>query len=144
MTDEDESLTEFLNDVEGLVEANRFERQMLWSKHHRTKRWEENLAGIGREVGKIGGKSIFISLNVDVINGQRILFWEATSVAVDHDRIRAWFETVMPRTAYDGDRLNSVDAANFTNVLRAPAGSDQRRAGPGGGTWHWDDPGLDD
>lgn len=112
----DDVLEEYLKDVIGVVEANSFEKMCLWQQN-RLYVWQESLSGYGQQVGEIGGKPIWISLNVDRIYNRKVLFVEATSQVVDWEQIENWLKKNIP-SAVVNNRLNKVDALNFTNVFR--------------------------
>ena len=119
----DPQMTAFLHGVVGVVEATRFEHHALWRLNDLDGRhkWESATAGLGEIIGKVGKMPVAISLNVDVIDGHRILFYHATSQVVDHRMVEAWLEKNLPVTAFmDSDprkRMNHSDSINFPNVL---------------------------
>lgn len=107
----------FLEGVVGVVEANSYESMCLWQEHtkrHGKESWVSNLSGFLEIVGHLNDKPVCISLFTTVVNGQKLLFWHATSTVVDHDIIRKWFEKNLTPEAYG----NTTDAMNFHNVLR--------------------------
>lgn len=114
-------LTEYLQGVIGLVEANSYERHALWKECKGERTWKETGWGLGETVGHLADTPVFVSLLVDTVDGHRILFWHATSQVVDHRMIEAWLTKTMPRSAFTDDggtvRLNKVDAMNFHNVF---------------------------
>ena len=103
------ALEDLLRGVVGAVEASSYERLCLW-RHHYQGNWKQSLEGICREIGRLDDMPVCLSLIVDEVSGYRILFWEATSMVVDHRIIDKWFETHLP----DKPR---VDAMNFCNVF---------------------------
>lgn len=75
-------------------------------------------------VGKLNDRPVVISLNSAMIDGQKILFIDATSELVDWGIVEAWLEKNLPSSARDGYRINRTDALNFHNVFRrAQAGA---------------------
>lgn len=120
----DDQLIKFLDGVVGCVEANSNERSNLWERNSkreddRKKTWEENSSGLGVCVGIIGDFQVYISMTTAVIDGQKILFYDGTSRVVDHEMIRSWLKDCLPKTAFDGDKLNNTDAQNFHCVFRS-------------------------
>ena len=119
----DNTLTEFLRGVVGVVEANSFEKHMLW-KDRGTDVWEGYCEGYLETVGHINKRPVCLSILVDVVNGHRLLFIEPTSQLVDHKMIDAWLLNVLPATAYrdfpnDPPKIiNRTDAMNFRNIFR--------------------------
>ena len=124
----DTEALKFFEGVVGLVEANSFEKHQLWALN-RAKQdgigvaprvWVENLAGIGRCIGYVVDMPVFVSLMTATIDGQKILFYEATSQVVDHRMVEAWLQYNMPTTALRPDTpyLNKTDANNFHTIFR--------------------------
>lgn len=102
---------QILENVDGIVEATRREKSQLCAEYKLMGYpWVENLSGIGVTVGHLGNRPIAISLIADVVRGKKILFWEPTSVLVDHDMIDKWFDDHV-------DCSNTADADNFHNVF---------------------------
>lgn len=120
MLDHEEYCKKFLENIHGAVEATSFERMCLWERNRdRAKReWVENLSGIGKNVGEFSGSPVFISLLTAMIDGKKILFYEATSVVVNWDIIEKWLQDNLPKSAFRKDgRLNKTDAMNFHNIF---------------------------
>lgn len=100
---------------------------MLWRefKQYRPgKEWKQCLSGPLITVGKLDDRPVCISVFVHTIDDERIVFYEATSMVVDHQMIDNWFLEHLPDSALkqynlsQGDRyLNRVDAGNFFNVF---------------------------
>lgn len=114
-----EHITEFLEGVVGVVEANSYESLCLWQKYHESRSWNSGTFGYGVTVGTIGDMSVCLSLLATVIDGHKILFYHPTSQVVDHRMVREWLGTYMPKSAWEGDWLNHADAQNLCNVLFA-------------------------
>lgn len=114
----DKEMVEFLGGVVGAVEATSFERLCLWQERDKTKPWVQGLSGFLERVGEINDLPVCISLQVDEVDGHRLLFYNATSRAVDHDQIKTWLHANLPDTAKRDGRVNRVDAMNFHNVFR--------------------------
>ena len=79
------SKEELLNNTKYMVEANSFESLCLWERWNEKVEWESLSMGYG--VSTEGG---FISLLWKKINGQLVLFWEATSEKVDYRVVEDW------------------------------------------------------
>lgn len=116
----DEQMTKFLEGVVGAVEANSFEKLCLWQDYHeeRKKPWVEGRSGLCEIVGDINGMPVNVSLYVDVVDGHRILFYDAVSAVVDHRLVLQWLQETLPKSAMRPDGFpNKVDAMNFYNVF---------------------------
>lgn len=125
-----EDIAEYLNGVEGLVEANSYEKHCLWLHYAKDADkyggfgetrfdWQERTAGYGFTVGTVADKPVHLSLMVNTVNGKRLLFWYATSQMVDHQMIDDWLDNNMPPSARRADGyLNRTDATGFVNILR--------------------------
>ncbi len=125
----DEDVLEFLKDVEGAVEADSYASHQLWFEcaadankfgGQGNKTWEQGRSGTGRVVGTFAGHPVFVSLFKNVVDGKQILFYDATSVIVDHDMVREYIETAIGEAQGfkpDG-RDFFTDAQNFHNILR--------------------------
>jgi hypothetical protein len=112
-------VAKFLEGVTGVVEANSFETMCLWEGNRKVGRsWVEISHGYGATVATLHDRPVVLSLRSAIVEGQKILFIDATSELVDWTLISAWLEKNLPRSAYDGDRINRSDAMNFHNVLR--------------------------
>jgi hypothetical protein len=119
----DDDMKNLLAGVTAVVEANNFEKSMLWAENRRRatpRTWEDNLSGRGATVGHFGGEPVAISLFTANIDGEKVLFWHATSQTVNYPMVDEWLEQNLPRTAFradDPDRLNRTDAQNFHSVF---------------------------
>jgi hypothetical protein len=106
-----------------VVEANSFEEHTLWREYHKSEVWEQETAGLMIEVGKVNELPVCISCTWSIINGMRVLFWDATSRMVDHKMIEAWFEeNCCPRWAND-TRVAKTNAMNFHRAVDASRGN---------------------
>lgn len=127
-----EEVAKMLEGVRGVVEASRFEYHTLWCTYSKRGQeainktdtiisydWQESGSGLGVTVGHIAKLPVCISLHVDIIEGHKILFYEATSRAVDWTMIEKWLEKNLSDSAKrrDGVYLNKSDASNFVNVI---------------------------
>ncbi len=112
---------DLLDGVQGVVEATSFEKYALWQLNKfrdNPRTWIENLQGQLAIVGYVGNDPVCISLLVDKVSNQKILFWHATSKIVDYDQIKKWLETYLPLSSFKNGILNNTDANNFNNVFR--------------------------
>ena len=111
----------FLEGVVGVCQATHAERHFVWNSYHYDRglvSWVSGGGGPGVKVGEIAGEQVWISLLVDVIEGQKILWVDATSQVVDHRMIEDWLKKHLPQSAFnDRGYINSTDATNFWNVL---------------------------
>lgn len=91
-----------------LVEATSFEKMTIWKdyKDH----WHQSQFGTGPTVGKIDGRPVCISVLVDKVYGEPVVFWHATSQAVDYVLIERFFKEHLAKD------FMQVDAMNFHNV----------------------------
>lgn len=108
-------MEELLKDVVGIVEATSFETMSLWQKYKDS--WIQNNGGYLPTVGMIDGRPVVLSLFVNVVNGHKLLFIEATSQVVDWHMIEQWLTTNVPSAVRNDGYLNKVDAMNFHNVF---------------------------
>jgi hypothetical protein len=118
----DDQLKKFLAGVVGVIEATSFEKFCIWEKcHKRGDDWKQG-DGIGETIGEIDGRPVHLSLLVDTVNSQRILFWHATSTVVDHKMIEDWLKKTLPVTAFEDNdprnRMNKTDANNWHIVIK--------------------------
>ena len=107
------SYDEMLDRALYVVEASTAEYSLLYAKHATNAyqntayapeqlqaRFDEELQGWGVTVGtvQVKGKDapVVISLQITNINGHPVLFWHATSQAVYHPMIEAWFAERCP------------------------------------------------
>lgn len=119
----DRELTAFLSGVVGVVEANSFEQGCLWERYtgeHKAK-WIARNDGLLEGIGTLDGMPICLSLRTADVNGNKLLFIDATSQVVDHRQIGEWLSNNLPPSCrWPDGRINKVDAMNFHNVFRAP------------------------
>jgi len=100
-----------LKNVKYAVEANSFEATQLWSNWNKRVEWEDNRSGVGVSVE--GRVNSFVSLLITKINNVEVLFYEATSVLVDHKAVEDWVLLNCPSLT----RRNMNDAQNFHNTV---------------------------
>jgi len=116
----DDEIKKFLEGIVGAVEASSFEELCIWQEYTQELNysWKQNCSGYLEYVGLFHSRPICINLRTSVVNGHKILFWEATSQLVDYKMIDKWMEKNLPKSARHSDgRLNKTDAMNFCNIL---------------------------
>lgn len=115
----DDDMIALLADCVYAVEATRFEQMCLWQKYTGEGYvWKENLSGRGATVGYLNDMPVAISLNTAVVNGNKILFYNATSVVVDWGMIEEWLQKNMPSdTKKHEGSLRKTDASNFHDAV---------------------------
>jgi hypothetical protein len=112
---EDSEIQRELNSVEFIVEANDFERHVLWEKwFHREARvsWNQVLSGYGVTIGTIDDRPIVLSLNFAFIEGRKVLFHHVCSQLADYKMAEDWLEMHCNPVGLGG-RKTSCDAQNF-------------------------------
>lgn len=116
----DDDFVALLADTYYAVEANSFEYSALYKEYAKEQGhvWKENLSGRGACIGYVGKRMVFVSFRTAIINGRKILFYEATSPMVDWDMIEDWLRSNLPTSAKRaaGD-LRKADANNFYSAL---------------------------
>lgn len=103
--------------TEFVVEATRNEQFMLWQQHRHEVQWDQDHFGFGPQIGELDGRPICMSLSWAVLNGHRIMFYEAISQVTDSEQVDAWLKANCNPTWQDGKRRAHADAANFHLVL---------------------------
>lgn len=118
----------YLNGVVGIVEANSFEKMCLWREwNDMGKSWVPTVHGYLATVGNVGDMPVCISILTETVEGQKILFWDATSRVVDHQMIEEWLKTIVTSALKEDGYLNKTDAMNFHNVFQRLSPSPQTR-----------------
>ena len=93
-------IQKYIAGVIGVVEANSFETLCLWKEHpNADARWKQAPWGPLVEIGQVDGRPIWVSLLVHTIDGDRVLFIDATSQIVDHKLIDEWLHANLPASA---------------------------------------------
>lgn len=110
-----DEIKEFLQGVDGVVEATGYEKLYLWTQY--SDEWDDRSnGGYLVRVGEVGDEGIYISILIHKVRNQKILFWHATSQVVDYRIIEQWLDQNIPWP--DGVR-NKTDANNFSCIFRA-------------------------
>ena len=102
-----------LSECKYAVEATRNETTTLWSECHKKVSWVRVAFGKLITVGKLNEHPVCISVSITNINGVDVLFWEATSMVVDHYQINTWFKENTEVT-----KINNRDAGNFHCIVQ--------------------------
>ncbi len=116
----DVEMQEFLKDITGVVEATRCEEHYLWKEYNNDLGWDWKQGGMGlvHTVGMTDKMPTCISLFVNEVRGEKILFWHATSQLVDYRLVDKWMKKNIPKSAYRKDNfINKTDATNFCNLF---------------------------
>lgn len=104
-----------------IVEATSCEKRSLWNEWHCDRRytWVADTAGYGICVGEFGGMEVWISISWATVNGVHVMFYEDTSMVVDHRLINQWKDQIIESIKNEsGAKVVCSDAANFHNVFR--------------------------
>jgi hypothetical protein len=116
-------LEKFLDGVVGIIEANDYEVLSLWQERRNNNlkpSWESSLSGMHMTVGFVGADPVAINLRTAVVDGHKVLFFDASSQVVDHRLIDSWLRKNLPRSAFrpgSPEQINRTDAMNFYNVM---------------------------
>lgn len=108
-----------LEDCKCIIEIEGDDELNLWSKYSKQSEdfpkyikynWEQISMGFWKEIGKVDGRPICVSVSFYIIEGHLFGFVEGTSELVDYKMIKEWIKEKNP-TAY------ITDAMNFHNAL---------------------------
>lgn len=117
----DQEMESFLAGVVGVVEANSYEKHMLWDENRRRaqpKTWTDDGCGLMQIVGHLAEMPVCISLFTAEVGQHRLVFVDATSQVVDHRMIDKWLSDTLPKSAFRKDGyVNKTDATNFHTVF---------------------------
>lgn len=105
----------FIGDCVIAVEANSFESHCLWAKYHKETNWKQIGSGFGPTVGRIADMPVNVSININIINGHRVLFYYGMSMVVHFGMIEEWIRARLPA----GTKL--TDAQNFHHAIHHTA-----------------------
>jgi len=106
-----------LDEVVFVVEATSYEHQALWLRYHKRLDWEQISEGRGHNIGEIGGRPIWVSLQYAKLDGFYVLFWYTTSPVADTLQMEKWLDEHCNPTWDNGRRRARTDANNFHHVL---------------------------
>ena len=97
--------------IDGICEATPFEMSHLREEYMSFGyEWTRCSAGKGITLGRIDDMPIVASFRNAIVQGKKILFWNATSQVVDYRVIEKWFSENYPVT-------RKTDAVNLVNLL---------------------------
>lgn len=85
-------LQELLDNADYLVEASSNTVHHLWDKWENVIEFKQACGGFGKNIGDFGGYPVFLSIMYYEIGGKVVVFWEATSMVVNHHMIDAYFK----------------------------------------------------
>lgn len=97
--------------VVACVEATDFEQLCLWQEwtsRHNPKGWTQE-TGAWVQVGTLNDNPVTVMLSYAMLNGTRVVFWDAVSQVVDFDMVKSWLHSEFPNAVF-------VDAMNFHNA----------------------------
>lgn len=115
----DPAVAEALAGVMFVVEATDFEKQYLWTSHHKNVTWDSRAGGYLVTVGHLDDRPVCLSIWFAQIDGQRVMFFHATSQVVDYRMVDAWLNANCSPTWDAGTRKARTDAQNFHLCLEA-------------------------
>lgn len=112
---------EDLKDTFFVVEATNFECLALWREWHKAIPMKQDSMGFVETIGEVNGKPVCICLTRYNIWDKWVVFYEATSIMVDHDMIRRWLDENVLRHCpkWNGGRIAHTDAMNFHHCVDA-------------------------
>ena len=106
-----------LKKVQFFVEANSFEKLMIWEKYHNTISWVSDTSGFSYIVGYIKRRPINVCFEFVSINNKLVCFYYGCSELVDLKMIEDWIDSNYP-IYYDGDRKARIDSMNFHHCVQ--------------------------
>ena len=101
---------ENFKDVVFAIEATHFEKLSLWQLNEKSKcikSWEENFPGWIVVIGYVDKMPVAVHLSYAKLNGHKVVFYNASSLIVDHEMVRNWIDN------YNPNNSNHADAMNF-------------------------------
>ena len=114
-----------------LVEATSTEVFMLWKEwfhnpdprhpHMKVATWEQDNPGTMLQIGTCSRRPVCVSVEYNIIEGKRVLFYHGCSQVVDHLMIEEWLQYwTLKKIRHDGGhRWSHCDAMNFHNCVHA-------------------------
>lgn len=97
-----------------IVEATSFEEMTLWEERREEFDWQEDRAGYFANLGDWHKKPVCLSIKFARLMGLEIIFWEDTSMVVNHQMIDDWFKKIAP----DVPRTNAMNFAHALHEIR--------------------------
>lgn len=113
-------------DVVFIVEADSYARNSLWCRYHskpefedyQIKTWELVNPGCIVTIGHYGNAPVCVELYWNMLNGNRVMFYYATSLVVNHDMVEKWLRNYSSNITWDnGARWAHCDALNFHHCV---------------------------
>jgi hypothetical protein len=118
---------ELFEGVEFLVEASDYEKQTLWERYYYkpfnpeavVKDWQQVSMGHGITIGHLGDRPVCVSIFYAILDGHKVMFYDATSQVVDHAMIDEWLKHhTLEKVRWDnGTRWAHTNAMNFHHCL---------------------------
>lgn len=115
----DEKLKALLTLTEFIVEANDFERGYLWERYSPHCDWKDETMGASVVVGEFGGMPVNVTMFWSLLNGHRVMFYDAVSAVVDHRMVEKWLDENCNPKWDNGTRKARCNSLNFHHVLDA-------------------------
>jgi hypothetical protein len=118
----------FFKDVVFIVEADSFSRHMLWRENFGingqnakvVKSWEEISEGFLVTVGHFANCQVCVEIFFSIINGKKVMFYDAVSEVVKHSMVKDWLLRYSEGITWDnGERWAHCDALNFAQCIEA-------------------------
>lgn len=117
---------EMLTKADYVLEAVNEERHTLWGDFHGKVSWEQVQGGGIAKVSHLwkGGKEypVCISVRADTINGRLFVFWETTSMLVDHYAI---WEYIEEHAVNRENLVRKYDESDFQHIMDDIKGEDK-------------------
>tara|TARA_Y100001956_G_C4104134_1_gene179120 strand:- start:347 stop:745 length:399 start_codon:yes stop_codon:yes gene_type:complete len=108
-----------LKDVCYLVEANSFEKSILFEKFHLKNEnpieWKDGIESKTVALNYNGDSIVFV-IFIEELDGIPVAFWHSTSLIVHYGMIEDYFKKEAPHL-YEGSRFQTTDANNFHNCI---------------------------
>ena len=99
------------------VHATDTETHELWCKFHNVVDWVQDGMGLSTQIGVSNGKPVCMSVFWNILNGQRVLFYECTSQLADYELVDKWVSENC-KVKYDkGTRRAHTNAMNFAHCF---------------------------
>jgi hypothetical protein len=105
----------------GVVEANSFERHMLWSQYSpksdrcykgHVSEWQELGSGCMFGVGRLAGHDVCVQIWFARLDDKWVMFYDPCSRIVDHDLVTEWRVKYMSHAKH-------TDANNFHIIIHS-------------------------
>lgn len=118
----------YFEEVVFLVHATSHEQHQFWVDYHhqprfdhcRIHKWEQVMSGTMIEIGELDNRPINLAVNWAILEGYRVLFYEAVSQVVDYKMVDEWIEHFSKHIRWDnGHRWAHTDSNNFHLCINA-------------------------